>query len=185
MSDAPQSGPEPREVVSSLLLGNPRPGSRTALLAARVAAGGRRPPDGDRPRDLRRGGARRRRAAHAGRRARCWTGTSWSSSPHLPTGKKGGYTGLLKVFADTIPNASLHTVHDSGRGRRLTCPCRLVEPATAGYLLTELGVRLPTASVVVLESQLDDQTGVVDLWAQANLADLHAVLASRRTVIAA
>jgi FMN reductase len=182
MSDAPQSGPEPREVVSSLLLGNPRPGSRTALLAARVAAsvGAVHPT----VIDLATFGAAVLDAdAPLTRQARQVLDESELVVVATPA-YKGGYTGLLKVFADTIPNASLHTVAIPVVVAGSPAHAALVD-LQLRLLLTELGVRLPTASVVVLESQLDDQTGVVDLWAQANLADLHAVLESRRAVIAA
>lgn len=180
MSDSSLSAPAP--LVSSVLLGNPRVGSRTAGLAAAVA---RRVHTAD-PTviDLATFGAAVLDSdAPVTRAARDDLAASDLIVVATPA-YKGGYTGILKAFADTVAAASWTAAAVPVVVAGSPVHASLVD-LQLRLLLTELGARLPVASVIALESQLDDPAAIVDAWADANLTDLHAVLRSGRTAVAA
>jgi FMN reductase len=178
--DSTSSGPS--TITSALLLGNPRAGSRTAALAASILSR----VDAGEPTvlDLATFGAAVLDAeAEPTREARATLAASDLIVVATPA-YKGGYTGVLKAFADTVPAASW-----SGVAVPVVVAGNPVHAALVDLqlrlLLTELGARLPVASVVALEGQLSDPAAIVDAWAAANLADLHAVLRHGRTGVPA
>jgi FMN reductase len=178
MSDSSLS--TPTSIASTLLLGNPRAGSRTAGLAASIA----RRIDSTAPTviDLATFGAAVLDAeADLTRGARDALAASDLIVVATPA-YKGGYTGVLKAFADTVPAASWSGVAVPVVVAGNPVHAALVD-LSLRLLLTELGARLPVASVVALESQLGDPAAIVDTWATANLADLHAVLHFGRTAV--
>jgi FMN reductase len=180
MSDSPL--PAPASVVSSLLLGNPRAGSRTAGLSASLLAR----IDATQPTviDLATFGAAVLDAdASVTRGAREVLAASELIVVATPA-YKGGYTGILKAFADTIPAASWTGVAVPVVVAGNPVHAALVD-LQLRLLVTELGARTPVASLVALESQLNDPEALIDTWAAANLADLHAVLRSGRTAVTA
>ncbi|MBM9468576.1 NADPH-dependent FMN reductase [Nakamurella leprariae] len=88
---------------------------------------------------------------------------------------KGSYTGLLKAFLDRLPNNGLAGV----------CAVHLltgVHPqhamATEVHLrplLTELGCATPTRGLYFLMSQMADLVGVVDRWADENAEGIEMI----------
>jgi FMN reductase len=172
---------DPSAVVSSLLLGNPRAGSRTGSLAAALV----RSVDAADPTviDLATFGAAVLDVdAAVTRGARDVLAASDLIVVATPA-YKGGYTGILKAFADTVPAASW-----SGVAVPVVVAGNPVHSALVDLqlrlLLTELGARLPVASLIALESQLDDPGALIDAWTSAHLADLHAVLRSGARAVA-
>jgi FMN reductase len=176
MSDSSVSSPTP--VVSSLLLGNPRTGSRTASLAAAVArrVGASDPTVIDLATF---GAAVLDSSASVTREAREALAASDLIIVATPA-YKGGYTGILKAFADTVPSASWQGVAVPVVVAGSPVHAALVD-LQLRLLLTDLGARLPVGSLIALEAQLEDPALLVDTWAQAQIADLHAVLRSGRT----
>lgn len=78
---------------------------------------------------------------------------------------QGTYTGLLKVFLDRVPHRAL--------GRAVALPLMLMAsveyaPAVDAYLrplLAELGAAVPVPGLAVLESDLGRLDSVLDPWA--------------------
>jgi FMN reductase len=78
---------------------------------------------------------------------------------------QGSYTGLLKVFLDRVPHRAL--------GRTVALPLMLMGlvehvPAVDAYLrplLVELGATVPVPGLAVLESELDRLDSVLGPWA--------------------
>jgi FMN reductase len=173
--------PDPSTVVASLLLGNPRAGSRTSSLAAALA----RSVDATEPSviDLATfGAAVLDPDAPVTKEARDVLAASDLIIVATPA-YKGGYTGILKAFADTVPAASWPGVAVPVVVAGNPVHAALVD-LQLRLLLTELGARLPVASLIALESQLDDPGALVDAWTAAHLADLHAVLRAGTTAVA-
>lgn len=173
------------------VVGNPRPGSRTAgvavaaLTAAAAAAGVAAPVAGDLL-DL--GAAQVELGPPLG---------SDSASRYAgPLGRlhaarlavvatptyKGSYTGLLKAFLDHVAAGALH--------RTVVIPLITVgSPAHTlaadlhlRPLLVELGAVTPTASVVVSEADLADAgrlAALLDAWAERAAPALRALLADQ------
>ena len=87
----------------------------------------------------------------------------------------GTYTGLLKVFLDRVPHRALD--------RTLALPLMLMGvvehvPAVDAYLrplLAELGATVPVPGLAVLESELDRLDSVLGPWADqvASVLDGH------------
>ncbi len=100
---------------------------------------------------------------------------------------KGTYTGLLKVFLDRLPHRAL--------GQAVALPLMLMgvpdhAPAVDAYLrplLIELGATVPAPGLAVLESDLDRLDGVLAPWADqvaSALASSNAVPLAARTPLA-
>ena len=89
---------------------------------------------------------------------------------------QGSYTGLLKVFLDRVPHRALEAA--------VALPLMLMGrvehlPAVDAYLrplLVELGATVPVPGLAVLESELDRLDSVLGPWADqvAGVLDLHA-----------
>jgi FMN reductase len=169
------------------LVGNPRPGSRTAGLAGAVldavagldvVAG---PPDLRSVLDLADLGTTLGQPLGADSRQR-WAGpletvvTARLLVVATPT-YKGSYTGLLKAFLDHVGAGEL-------RGA-IAVPVQTVgSPAHSlaadvhlRPLLLELGASTPTSALVVGESSLADPSLVIADWLDDNAAALRAALA--------
>ena len=172
------------------VVGNPRPGSRTAqvasaALAAAAAAGGLPAPDADA--DLLDLGAAQvelgpplgadSASRYAGPLERLHAARLVVVA--TPT-YKGSYTGLLKAFLDHVAAGALH--------RTVAVPLITVgSPAHTlaadvhlRPLLVELGALTPTASLVVTEAELADAgraAALLDTWAERAAPALRALLA--------
>jgi FMN reductase len=176
---SPVSGP----VVA--LVGNPRPGSRTADLAVVLAAALARRLDAGPPTllDLAQlteevgpplGADSAERYAPALARVRT-AGVLVVATPTY----KGSYTGLLKSFLDHIAAGLLHG--------RVAIPVTTVgHPAHTlaadvhlRPLLVELGASVPTSALVVGEDFIATPEQAVQPWLERNLALLAAVAAPR------
>jgi FMN reductase len=162
--------PGARPVVA--LVGNPRPGSRTAAVAravqARVAAAG--------------GAAVQVVDLAEGRpdddavSAVLGAGTLVVASPTY----KGSYTGLLKTFADALPAQALAGVVAVPI---MTAAAPAHRHAVESYLrplLLELGATVPLPGLSVLESELDGLEGRLDDWALTALPVLAAAAGVQR-----
>lgn len=85
---------------------------------------------------------------------------------------KGSYTGLLKSFLDHVAAGALHrtvavpVITVGGPGHTLAADVHL-RP-----LLLELGASTPTRALVVQEKDLDDPVKVVQGWVRENLPAL-------------
>jgi FMN reductase len=174
------------------LVGNPRPGSRTAALAAAVLGAvladlGEVEPGtvvdlgallGEVGAPLGADSAARYAEPlarlHAARLAVVATPTY-----------KGSYTGLLKAFLDHVAAGALH--------RTVAIPVITVgSPAHSlaadlhlRPLLVELGAITPTPALVVQESDLADPSPVIDGWLERSASALHGLLAPTRSEVGA
>lgn len=163
------------------LSGNPRPGSRTALVAEKVA---------DRVAELL-GGADQARvdlSELAGEvfdphRARVAAATATVAGARVlvvatPT-YKATYTGLLKSFLDRYGSAGLAgvvavPVQVAGNPVHLLAAEVHLRP-----LLVELGAHVPTRALTLTESQLEELDDRIDAWLAAEgPALLHAARAT-------
>ena len=80
---------------------------------------------------------------------------------------KATYTGLLKAFLDRYGNKGLAGVVAVPVMVGAAPIHHLAPELGLRPLLVELGASVPTASLYVMESQLDDLAGVVGGWAEA------------------
>jgi FMN reductase len=158
--------PAPRVTV---LCGNPKPGSRTLLVATHLGTALQRLfPGADRRRptvvDL---------ADHAGQ-VLAFPRPAVDAALAVVTGSdvlvvatpvyKGSYTGLLKAFLDHLPHGGL--------GGSVAVPLTVM--AAPGHamaadvhlrpLLVELGAAVPTPSLLLEESRLGDAAEDLDAW---------------------
>jgi FMN reductase len=89
---------------------------------------------------------------------------------------KATYTGLLKAFLDWFGTTGLSGVTTvpvmvgAGSGHALAVEVHL-RP-----VLVEIGATLPTRGLYVLEQQLDDLEAVIDAWLEEAAAPLRATL---------
>ena len=177
------------EADAVALVGNPRPGSRTAGLATAVldavlADLGR--PGGGHPIDL------GELLASAGAPLGQGSGERYAeplarfhaaSLAVIATPVyKGSYTGLLKAFLDHVAAGALH--------RTVAIPVITVGSPTHALaadvhlrpLLVELGAVVPTAALVVAEADLADPAGVIAAWLATAAPALRALLGAGRPV---
>jgi len=165
------------------LVGNPRPGSRTAALAAGLAQAVADLIQASAPAVL----DLAELTEHLGAPLGADSASRWAEplrtlhSAHLlvvatPT-YKGSYTGLLKAFLDHVGAGAL--------GSTVAVPVITVgSPAHTlaadvhlRPLLLELGAVTPTAALVVQERDLADPAGVIDAWLDGAEPALRALLA--------
>jgi FMN reductase len=94
---------------------------------------------------------------------------------------KAAYTGLLKAFLDRYSSGGLSGVTAipvmTGAGLQHT----LAVDTSLRPLLVELGASVPTRGLYFETSQMDQMTAVVNDWAAVNLGATGAILASART----
>lgn len=92
---------------------------------------------------------------------------------------KATYTGLLKVFLDRVPVPALRPavavpLMVGGSPIHSLAPEVHLRP-----LLVELGASCPTAGLFVLESQIDELPVVIDTWLDGAEHSLRTVLTTR------
>jgi FMN reductase len=178
-------------VPATLVVGNPRAGSRTlgiAGQAAKVICAGLRDSGVDMAEpdlvDLAELGPRLPMRATAGAADPDLTraldlvrrpGLLIVASPTF----KGAYTGLLKMFLDLLPRDGIGTrtvavaLMTAGWEQH-----RHVVDAYLRTLLVELGATVPAPGLAVLESEFADLSTVVGSWASRSIPILAAVLDS-------
>lgn len=86
---------------------------------------------------------------------------------------KATYTGLLKLFLDGYGTDGLAGTTAVGLIVSAAPHHLLATDIHLRSLLVELGASVPTRSVTVLESQLEDAGPVLDRWLDANVATLR------------
>ena len=176
------------------LVGNPRPGSRTATLARTVltAVAALDAPAG--PPDLRTVLDLAALAEELGQPLGADSRQRWAAPLEtLTTARlivvatptyKGSYTGLLKAFLDHVAAGELRgavavPVQTVGSPAHTLAADVHLRP-----LLLELGASTPTSALVVGEASLDDPSGVVQDWLEHSEPVLRAALAARSAVTA-
>lgn len=164
-------GPEVVVVQISVIVGNPKPKSRTLLIAEAVAghvAGttgaevARTVDLCDYAEDLFRWPEERLDALTA----------AVAESDYVVFGSptyKAAYTGLLKSFLDRYPNNGLAgvtaiPVMTGGSAHHAMSVDTALRP-----LLVELGASVPTRGLYFVVSQIDEMAAVVDKWAAENM----------------
>jgi FMN reductase len=178
----PTSPPGSGSIVA--VVGNPRPGSRTAALATALAraiadlAGTGDPVVLDLAElteqlgpPLGSGSAGRwaepLRTVHAGDLLVVATPTY-----------KGSYTGLLKSFLDHVGGGALHPITAVPVTTVGSPAHTLAADVHLRPLLVELGASTPTSALVVGNDQLDDPSGAIKSWLELNDLLLRRVLRS-------
>ncbi|SDS96263.1 FMN reductase [Friedmanniella luteola] len=150
------------------LAGNPRPGSRTLLVARTVAdqlarrLGAAAPPTALDVAEV--AGELFAADAPEADRYRATLAAAAVAVVATPV-YKASYTGLLKAFLDRVPTGGLRGVVAvpvvvSGTPAHSFVAEHLLAP-----LLVELGALVPVRPLAVTESQLDDLDAVVGAWA--------------------
>ena len=186
---------EPLSVPATVLVGNPRRGSRT-LTVARHLTGALRAGLADLGVHLRDPYLVDLAELGADLPARLIAGTA----AHAPVERvlarvrgpgllvvvsptfKGSYTGLLKLFLDMLPREGLSPgtvavpVMTAGWAQH-----RFVSDARLRPLLVELGAVVPVRGLAVLEEEFGDLDAAVAGWATAAVPVLAAVLRSCQT----
>ena len=181
MSEPNLPTPKPAARVVAVV-GNPRPGSRTATLATSLAraiaeATGAGvpvvldladltdqlgPPLG---RDSAERWAEPLRTLHAADLIVVATPTY-----------KGSYTGLLKSFLDHVGGGALHPIAAVPVTTVGSPAHTLAADVHLRPLLVELGASTPTSALVVGNDQLDDPSSAIKSWLELNLGLLHRAL---------
>lgn len=158
----------------SIVVGNPKPKSRTLLIVETVAAQVARATGAEIARtidlcdyaeDLFRWPDERLDALTA----------AVADSDYVVFGSptyKAAYTGLLKAFLDRYPNNGLAgvtaiPVMTGGSAHHAMAVDTALRP-----LLVELGASVPTRGLYFIVSQINEMTAVVDQWAAENLPAL-------------
>jgi FMN reductase len=83
---------------------------------------------------------------------------------------KAAYTGLLKAFLDRYPNNGLAGVTAVPVMTGAAPEHAMAVDTTMRPLLVELGASIPTRSLFFLMTQMAEMDAVVDAWAHENLA---------------
>jgi FMN reductase len=89
---------------------------------------------------------------------------------------KGAYSGLLKLFLDLLPRRGLTGAVAVPLMTAGMAAHRGAVETTLRPVLVELGARVPTAGITVLESEFSDVDEVFDSWWAGHGAVLGAVL---------
>src|SRR5690606_18386136 len=98
---------------------------------------------------------------------------------------KASYTGLLKLFLDQLPPASLASTVAVPVTIAGSAPHRLLADLHLRPVLAELGARLPVPSLVLEESQYGELPQLARQWTERHLADLTAALSFGRSPVEA
>jgi FMN reductase len=86
---------------------------------------------------------------------------------------KAAYTGLLKAFLDRYPGGGLAGVTAIPVMTGGSLAHSMAVDTTLRPLLVELGASVPTSGLFVAESQMSELGPVVDTWAERNLGILE------------
>lgn len=162
-----------------VVVGNPKPGSRTSMVAGQLASRCRAALGGEvatiELAELTGGLFSFDDAAVAAARGQVAAADlAIFASPTF----KASYSGLLKAFVDYYPERGLTGVTAiplmmGGNDRHTLAPDVALRP-----LLAELGASCPTRSLFVTDAMLEDLDEVLDTWCSTELPPLGRLLAS-------
>ncbi|MGC5052462.1 NADPH-dependent FMN reductase [Micromonospora sp. DT48] len=93
---------------------------------------------------------------------------------------KGSYSGVLKHFLDLLPRAGLTGTVAVGMMTAASAEHRFAVDLHLRALLVELGARVPTRGLSVLERDFERFDSHLDRWLSENLPTLSALLAGAR-----
>jgi FMN reductase len=165
------------------LVGNPRPGSRTAGVAQALldAVGDRLAPDAKRTvldlAELTTTAGPPLGAGSAERYAEPLAVVLGGRFLVVATPTyKGSYTGLLKSFLDHVAAGALRTTVAVPLTTVGSPAHTLAADVHLRPLLVELGAITPTPSLVVTEPELADPAPAITRWLETSAAPLHALL---------
>jgi FMN reductase len=165
-----------------VLVGNPRPGSRTAALAVELAQALARLVPTSEPAVLDLAELTEELGAPLG----SGSADRWAApldTLHAadllivatPT-YKGSYTGLLKSFLDHVGGGALRGISAVPITTVGSPAHTLAADVHLRPLLIELGASTPTGALVVGNADLDAPAGIIDRWLSANLDPLRRAL---------
>jgi FMN reductase len=165
------------------VVGNPRPGSRTAGLAGALARAIAEVTGAGAPVVLDLAELTDRLGAPLG----SGSAERWAEPLHTlhaadllvvatPT-YKGSYTGLLKSFLDHVGGGALHGITAVPVTTVGSPAHTLAADVHLRPLLVELGASTPTGALVVGNDQLDDPTSAITSWLELNHQLLRRALA--------